>query len=165
MQEKKEKVINPEHIEQLLKLVNDGAYFKLVSLTVCEVTPGHSRVEIELGEKHKNTFGGLHGGVFATIVDTAAFWSVYCDVPEEAGHVSLDLRVDDLSTINYGKIIAEGRRIKAGKSVCLSDVTLKHESGKLLAHGVSKLMITPGMQSISKRVSEMGLPELPPKFL
>ena len=39
------------------------------------------------------------------------------------------------------------------------------DKGKLLAHGVSKQMVTPGLQTISQAVKALGYKELPPKFL
>lgn len=115
--------------------------------------------------KHLNPFGGLHGGVYAALIDTAAYWSVYCDLDEDAGLISLDLKVDNLSTAKGGKLVVEGNRIKVGRSICLSEATVTDEQGKLLAHGSSKQMVTRGLQSIHQAVIATGYPSLPPKFL
>jgi hypothetical protein len=40
-------------------------------------------------KKHMNPFGGIPGGVYASAIDTAAYWSAYCDLPEEKGLVSI----------------------------------------------------------------------------
>ena len=34
-----------------------------------------------------------------------------------------------------------------------------------LAHGISKMMVTPGLQTINDALDFMGQPPLPPKFL
>ncbi len=115
--------------------------------------------------KHLNPFGGIHGGVYASIIDTAAYWAVYCELEEDAGLISLDLKVDNLSTAKEGKLIVEGRQIKVGRSICLSEATVTDTQGKLLAHGTSKQMVTQGLQSIDQAVVAMGHQALPPKFL
>ena len=108
---------------------------------------------------------GLHGGVYASVIDTAAYCAVYCEVDKDAGLISLDLKVDDLATIKGGKLIVEGKRIKIGRTICLSEATVSDEQGKLLAYGTSKQMVTQGLQSMKQAVMAMGYHSLPPKFL
>ena len=71
---------NPEHIEAVLNLINQGPYFKHLSMPVKEIGIGYSLVELDLGKEHLNPFGGVHGGVYASAIDTAAYWAVYCEV-------------------------------------------------------------------------------------
>jgi acyl-coenzyme A thioesterase PaaI-like protein len=50
-----------------------------------ELGVGCSVVVMKIGKKHMNPFEGLHGGIYASAIDTAAYWSAYCDLPEEKG--------------------------------------------------------------------------------
>lgn len=158
------KDVNKEHITALLELVNKGPFFRLIAMTVREVGPGYSRVEVDLAEKHHNPSGGIHGGVYASIIDTAAYYAGYCSVAEDAGLVSIDLKVDNLAAVNAGHITAEGKLIKAGRTICLTEATVKDENGKLLAHGTSKLLVAPGLQTVEQTVTARGHKPLPPKF-
>ncbi|SBW09834.1 Thioesterase superfamily protein [uncultured delta proteobacterium] len=157
--------LNPAHIASLLELLNQSPYSRLLSMEITAMGPGHALVAAALGEKHRNTFGGLHGGVHASVIETAAYWALYCDLPEDAGMVTLDLAVTDLAPAKNGELRAEARRIKAGRTICLAEVTVTDATGKLLAHGTSKLMVTPGLQSVRQSVAAMGREPLPPKFL
>jgi uncharacterized protein (TIGR00369 family) len=159
------KKLNPEHLEAILDLINKSPYFKLLSMKATKLDFGYARVEVDLDTKHLNPFGGLHGGVYASIIDTAAYWAVYCDLGEDVGLVTLDLKVDNLSTAKDGKLIVEGRKIKVGRSICLSEATITDEKGKLLAYGTSKQMVTEGLQSMNQAVTAMGYESLPVKFL
>ncbi len=118
---------------------------------------------MDLEPKHQNPFGGVHGGVYATLIDCAAFWSVYSDIAEDSGLITLDLKVDYLAAIKGGRAVVEGRRIKAGKTVCLSEASVTDLSGKLLAHGSSKQLVTQGLQSVKTSAEALGI-ILPPKF-
>jgi S-adenosylmethionine:tRNA-ribosyltransferase-isomerase (queuine synthetase) len=73
--------------------------------------------------------------------------------------------VDNISIIQSGKVIVEGRQIKAGRTICFSEGTIKDENGKILAHGISKVLVTNGLQTINQAVMEMGYEPLPPKFI
>lgn len=157
--------INPEHLTALMKMVNDGAYYRLLSMEVVDIGMGYSRVEVDLREKHTNPFGSIHGGVYSSIIDTSAYWSAYCELEESAGLTTIDIDVNILSMISSGFVIVEGRSIKVGRSVCLTEASAKDESGKLLAYGTSKLMVLQGKQSINDAMKTMGCEALPPKFL
>lgn len=157
--------LNPEHIKAVIELINRGPYFRLLSMEVCELGKGYSKVVVDLENKHLNPFGGIHGGVYASLIDTAAYWAVYCDVEENAGLISLDLKVDNLAPIKDGRLVVEGKRIKAGRRICIAEALIIDNQGKYLAHGISKQMVTPGLQTITQAVSAMGYKSLPPKFI
>jgi uncharacterized protein (TIGR00369 family) len=85
--------------------------------------------------QHLNPFGGLHGGVYASAIDTAAYWAVYCELDEDAGYTTIDLKVDYLAPVSAGKMIVKGRRIRVGKTMCLAEATAFDQTDKWLAHG------------------------------
>jgi len=157
--------INQNHIEKLMDLMNQGPYYQLLSMKLCGVDCGSSRVEVELKREHLNPFGIVHGGAFSSMLDTAAYWSVYCELDEGVGLTTIDLSVNFLAMASEGLLIVEGRSIKVGRSICLAEAYLRNESGKLLAQGTSKLMVLEGKQSPDNAVLALGGNPLPPKFL
>jgi uncharacterized protein (TIGR00369 family) len=98
----------------------------------------------------------VHGGVFSSLVDAAAYWALYPEVDEGKWMTTVEMKLNLLAPARSGRLIAEGRRIKFGQTLGLGEAIVKDEGGKLLAHGTGTFMI----------VSGQGLPEtLPPKFL
>ena len=112
-----------------------------------------------------NPFGIVHGGLYSSVIDTAAYWAAYCELAEDVGYTSIDVTVNNLSMINAGEIIVEGKSLKIGRSICLAEASVKDTHGKLLAHGTSKLMILQGKQSINHVIESIGNSALPPKFI
>lgn len=159
------RMLNPEHIKAVIDLINQGPYFRLLSMEVCELGSGYSKVVVDLGRKHLNPFGGIHGGVYSSLIDTAAYWAVYGDVEENAGLISLDIKVDNLAPIKEGRLVVEGKQIKAGRNICIAEAVIINHQGKYLAHGTSKQMVIPGLQTIAQAVYAMGYKPLPPKFI
>lgn len=158
--------INPAHTQALMALLTKAPYFSLLGMEFQAMEEGYCRLALTLDPaRHGNSFGGVHGGVYSSIIDTVAYWALYCQVPEEQGYTSLDLNVTNLAMVSAGTLIAEGRVIRAGRSICLSEATVKDEAGKLLAHGISKLMLLEGKQSLRTLLGAAGEPPLPPKFL
>ncbi len=153
------KVLNPEYVKRVNQLINESPYFKLLSMTISDAGIGFSLLEIDVVRKHLQAFGFVHGGVFASIIDAAAFWALFYEIEDEtAGATSVDLKLNYLAPAASGKLIAKGRRIKLGKKLGYADVTVTDEHGKLLAHGTSTLMILPGHRLVIDQ-------PLPSKFI
>lgn len=150
--------LNPDYLQAAMKLANDCPYFRLLSMKIVDLSLGHARMETVVEEKHRQAFGFVHGGVFASIIDTAAFWSAFCDFDETVGITSVDLKLNYLAPIQEGKLIAEGKRLKMGKTLGLGEAEIRTEKGKLVAQGTSTLIVLPGF-------GFDGGPNLPPKFI
>jgi uncharacterized protein (TIGR00369 family) len=159
------KTLNPDHLKAVLDLINQGSYFRLLSMKVCEMGKGFAKVEMDVESKHLNPFGGIHGGVYSSLIDTATYWAVYCDVDENAGLISLDVKVDNLAPVKDGHLVVEGKRIKAGRNICIAEASIVDGQGKYLAYGTSKQMVIPGLQTMAQALSAMGHKPLPPKFI
>lgn len=157
--------LNPDHVQAVIKAINQGPYFKHLSMPVKEMGTGYSIVELKVGNEHLNPFGGIHGGAYASVIDTAAYWAAYCELDEGVGLISIDLKIDYLAPISDGVITTKGRSIKIGKSMCLAEATATDKDGKWLAHGTSKMMVTKGLQAIGDALSFTGSKALPPKFI
>ncbi|MGD8291257.1 MAG: PaaI family thioesterase [Desulfobacterales bacterium] len=151
--------LNAAYIRRVNQLINRCPYFKLLSMKIRDVGPGFSILEIDLSEKHLQPFGMVHGGVFASIIDAAAFWALFFDIEDQkAGATTVDLKLNYLAPAASGKLIAKGRQIKLGKTLGYAEAEVTDADGKILAHGTSTLIILAGK----------GLdtdPPLPPKFI
>jgi uncharacterized protein (TIGR00369 family) len=157
--------LNPDHVQTIINAINESPYFKHLSMTVKDIGIGYSIVELDMGNEHLNPFGGIHGGAYASVIDTAAYWATYCELDEKVGLISIDLKIDYLSPIRDGVITTKGRRIKMGKSMCLAEATAMNKDNKWLAHGTSKMMVTRGLQTIDDALKFTGSKALPPKFI
>ena len=120
-------------------------------------------MRIGLERKHLSPYMAIQGGVYSALIDAAAYWAVYAELPEEAGLITMDVTVNNLSSIKEGTIVAMGRRIKVGRSICLADVRVEDNTGRI-PQGTSKLLVTQGLQPIDQ-IAELAGTRLPPKFL
>lgn len=150
--------LNPAYLHAVSELANNCPYFQLLSMKIMELSLGHALLETVVEEKHVQAFGFVHGGVFASIIDTAAFWSAFCDLDEDTGITSVDLKLNYLAPVRKGKLIARGRRLKMGKTLGLGEADIRGEDGRLIAQGTSTLIVLPGFGFAHG-------PELPPKFI
>jgi uncharacterized protein (TIGR00369 family) len=136
---------NPAYVERVNQLANRCPYFELLSMKIVDVGRGFSVLEIDLAQKHLQPFGFVHGGVFASIIDAAAFWAVFYEIEDQnTGVTTVDLKLNYLAPAVSGKLIAKGRQIKLGKTLGYAEAEVTAENGKILAHGTSTLILLPG---------------------
>lgn len=160
------KTLNPEHIEVLLKFANASPFASLLGLETIEVGIDSCRMEMKVEEKHLNPYGGIHGGVYESLIDTATYWAAYGQLDEADGLTTIDLKADLLGTVTKGTLIVTSKAIKVGRSICLSEATITDQDGKLLCHGSSKLMVLNNRQEqMKEQFAKYGISSIPPKFL
>jgi uncharacterized protein (TIGR00369 family) len=153
------KTPNPEYVKRMCEIVSTCPYFELLSMKLMDMGIGYSVLEIDLTQKHLQPYGMVHGGVFASIIDAAAFWAVYFGIEDDAaGMTTVDLKLNFLAPAASGKLIARGRQIKAGRTLGYAEAKVVDQNEKVLAHGTSTVIILPG-----KAVE--ADPPLPPKFI
>ena len=133
--------INPDYLNAVKETVNPCPYFTLLSMELKDLGWGESRLEIMVQEKHLQPFGIVHGGVFSSLLDAAAFWAVYTQVPDDLGMTTVELKLNYLAPLTTGRMIATGRSIRVGKTLCLGEASIANEEGLLLAHGTSTMML------------------------
>jgi uncharacterized protein (TIGR00369 family) len=150
--------INPDYLNAVKETVNPCPYFTLLSIEIKDLGWGESHLDIMVQEKHLQPFGIVHGGVFSSLVDAAAFWAVYTQVPEELGMTTVELKLNYLAPLSSGRMIAKGKSIRVGKTLCLGEASITNEEGLLLAHGTSTMMIL-------RDLPIQGRSEWPSKYL
>ncbi len=137
--------LNPTYKEAVTKVVNRSPYFSLLSMEVKDLKWGTSHLEIQLEEKHLQPFGNVHGGVMASVVDAATFWATFPQVENGLGLTTVEIKVNYLAPVQKGKLRAEGRCIKMGKTLALGEAFVRDEGDRLIAHGTSTMMVLPGL--------------------
>ncbi len=137
--------LNPRYVETVATVVNKCPYFSLLSMEIKDLQWGTSLLEVSLGEKHLQPFGIVHGGVIASVVDAAAFFAVFPQVKKGMGLTTVEMKLNYLAPVWKGKLMAEGRCIKMGKTLALGETHVKNGEGTLVAHGTATMMIVPNL--------------------
>jgi uncharacterized protein (TIGR00369 family) len=108
-----------------------------------EVEEGRVVFTIEPGEHHYNPIGSVHGGVYATVLDSATGCAVHSTLPAGVAYTSLDLNVKFVRgmTAGTGRATCEGRVVHRGRRTALAEATLADGQGRLLATATSTCLI------------------------
>jgi uncharacterized protein (TIGR00369 family) len=136
--------LNPEYLVRLYRIINESPFPRHLPMRVTDMTMDTSRVDLDIAQCHMQPFGIVHGGVIATLVDTATFWAGFGPLPEDSGLVNVDLKLNYLEAATKGRLVATGRRIRTGRTTSYAEAYVHSEEGRLIAHGTSTLMALPG---------------------
>ncbi|HEV7490895.1 MAG TPA: PaaI family thioesterase [Rhodanobacteraceae bacterium] len=135
---------NPAYIKTVQDLVHAAPYPKLIGMSIGTLDFDRCTIELTLREDHMQPFGIVHGGVLATLIDTATFWAAFMRLPEDAGLVNVDLKLNYLKVVVRGHLRAEGECLRAGRQISYTVASVFNDEGELVAHGTSTMMALPG---------------------
>jgi uncharacterized protein (TIGR00369 family) len=116
----------------------------LIGFGMKSVEPGHAVVEFEAGDRHANPMGTLHGGVLCDIADAAMGMAYAASLGEGETFTTLELKINFLRPVWTGKLIADGRLVKGGRTVGLVECTITDDADRLVARASSTCMTLRG---------------------
>jgi len=107
------------------------------------VEPGEVVFTLEPAEFHYNPIGSVHGGIYATLLDSACGCAVQSTLPAGTGYTSLDLSVRFLRgiTVDTGRVRCAGRVVQAGRRTALAHAEITDADGRLLAEASSSCLL------------------------
>jgi uncharacterized protein (TIGR00369 family) len=93
--------------------------------------------------KHYNPLGSVHGGWFATLLDSALGCAVHSTLPAGKAYTTLELKVNIVRALTDAVpfVRAEGRVIHLGRQVATAEARLIGPDGKLYAHATTTCLI------------------------
>ena len=116
----------------------------LLDMWPTEVEEGRAVFAATPAEFHYNPIGLVHGGLAATMIDSATGCAVHTTLPAGVGYSTLDLSVTYVRPITRatGRVTCEATVVHRGRTVATAEARLVAEAtGKLLAHGTATLLV------------------------
>jgi uncharacterized protein (TIGR00369 family) len=116
----------------------------LLGFELVEVDDGRTVFEVQPTEAHYNPIGTVHGGLAATLIDSATGCAVHSTLPAGVGYTSTDLQVRFVRAItrDTGPIRCEGTVVHRGRRIATAEARLTARE-RLLAHGTASTLILP----------------------
>ena len=115
----------------------------LMGMWIAEVSEGRVVFAAEPAEYHYNPLGTVHGGVMATLLDSALGCAVQSMLLAGTSYTTLELKVNYLRpvTTKTGTLYCEGKIIHLGGRVATAEGRLTNAEGKLYAHGTTTCLL------------------------
>ena len=116
-------------------------FIEHLGLRFTEKSNGLVRLRLDPKPEFENSWGSLHGGVLMTLLDVALASAGRALDDDCNGALTVEMKVNFIAAA-AGPVIAEGRALRAGRSLIFSEGELRSEDGTLLAKatGTFKLL-------------------------
>ncbi|MBL1117614.1 PaaI family thioesterase [Streptomyces sp. 110] len=116
---------------------------RLLGMRFDEVDPGRVVVSLDTRPDFANPLGTVHGGIAATLLDSAMGCAVHTTLPAGVGYTTLELKVNYIRAARTDgqTLIAEGTVLHAGRRTATAEGKVLDEQGKLIAHATTTCMI------------------------
>jgi uncharacterized protein (TIGR00369 family) len=107
------------------------AYARFLGLELCEKDGGQAAICLEVRDELKQNQGVVHGGAIASLIDTASAFAILAVLKENEQVTTTDLTIHYLRPVTSGRMIAEGKIVRAGRRRFV--VSVEVENNGLLA--------------------------------
>ncbi len=111
-----------------------------------ELGSGSAVFEVEPAEYHYNPIGVVHGGLLATVLDSAMGCAVHSTLPQGTGYTTLELKVNFVrpATKHTGPLRCEARVLHRGRRSATAEGRVIDTEGKLYAHATTTCLVMEG---------------------
>jgi acyl-CoA thioesterase len=114
---------------------------EVLQIHFVEAAAGRARLEMVVAERHLRTFGMLHGGVMATLLDAAMGSAAMTLAPPENDVVTVQLNVNFIRAAWEGEALAATSEIvHAGRRTAVARSELRTADGALVASASGTFM-------------------------
>jgi uncharacterized protein (TIGR00369 family) len=116
----------------------------LLGFELVEIEEGRVVFAVEPGPQHYNPIGSVHGGLAATLIDSATGCAVHSTLPAGVGYTTTDLQVRYVRGITRetGRVVCEGTVVHRGRTLATAEARVT-AGDRLLAHGTAGVLILP----------------------
>ena len=107
---------------------------KTIGFSISDFRPGSCVVECTIEDKHLNMGGVAHGGIHATLLDTAMGGTLVSLLSEEEWCATAQLDVSYLNSVGTGvRLIASAEVVRRGRNIAHVEGRLDSEEGVKVA--------------------------------
>lgn len=117
--------------------LNELPFAKLIGMRLADIRPNEAVVEIDMRDDLRQPFGVMHGGVTASLIDTAMAFAVRTCLDDTTPTATIDLTIHYIRPHTNGKAICTAKVVRPGKRIFTVSADVMNEEGKLIATGLS----------------------------
>jgi uncharacterized protein (TIGR00369 family) len=134
--------MSEKDLGDLEELVRASEFQRWAGLELAGLTEGSATFAFKPLPHHRNLVGGLHGGVLATLADTATGVAMHSAIWPERTHVTLQLDLHFVASPGTDRVVATGRVIRAGRRIGFAEGEIADEEGTTVATASATFAIT-----------------------
>jgi uncharacterized protein (TIGR00369 family) len=138
--------MRPERIEALLTMFNEVAPIaRTFGMRLSFNDDGQAVVELPYNAGLDHALAGVHGGVYATLLDTAGWFTSAAARDVHCWLATAEMSVHFLAPVERSCLRAVGQLIKKGSRQDVVEMRLYDGEGRLVAHATGTFIVLPNV--------------------
>jgi uncharacterized protein (TIGR00369 family) len=117
---------------------------ELLGLEFTHLAPDTATVEMDVQPAHANPMGSVQGGILTALSDLAMGGAFASGLGEGESFTTLELKINFLKPVWTGRLRAEARVVKRGRTAGLTECDVRNGDGDLIARASSTCMVLRG---------------------
>jgi uncharacterized protein (TIGR00369 family) len=135
-----------KRINELLHLFNERAPIaRAFGMRLSYSDEGNAVVDLPYNPDLDHALGGIHGGVYATMLDTAGWFTAAAAHDIDCWLATAEISIHFLAAVQRSPLRAVGRLIKQGKRQDISEMHLYDGEGRLVGHATGTFIVLPNV--------------------
>lgn len=104
---------------------------------------GYTRYFLDPNPATINAMFTVHGGVIATLMDTAMGSAVFTKLADNTAYTTLELKVNFIRSvaIDGSRLTCEANAVHVGRRTATAEGRITDANGKLIAHGSTTILV------------------------
>jgi len=94
-------------------------------------------------EKHKQIHQVVHGGVMATLADTAGGFASFLAAPVGSRVVTIEMKINFLEAVADGELVADARVLRLGRTTSVVECDVTDSEGRLAGKALMTFAVIP----------------------
>ncbi len=111
---------NPDFQQRVRESFDRQGVMSLIGAQLTRIGPGETDICIHYSERLGQQHGFFHGGILATIADSACGYAAFSLMPADASVLTIEFKTNFLAPADGEILIARGRVIKPGRTITVS---------------------------------------------
>ena len=114
-----------------------------LGMELCELREDYARLKLPFREEWNQAAGVVHGGVLATLIDTAVVPAIGSGYDDRRDFVTIDMQVQYMGAVVEQDLYVEGWVTKRGRAVVFARAEVRRGDGTLVAAGTLSFSVRP----------------------
>ncbi|MFZ0819780.1 MAG: PaaI family thioesterase [Candidatus Acidiferrales bacterium] len=106
---------------------------KLFGFELDSIERGSAVMTMQVRKRHKQVHGVVHGGILASLADTAGALAAYPLLPRKTRLATVEMKINYLEPVDRGKIVAEASLLRLGRTLAVVECEIQDAAGTLAA--------------------------------
>lgn len=127
--------------DDLRERVAASAFHRAFGLEILDADRGAVELGWQARPEHLNLQGLVHGGVLATLLDTAMGLAVRTGLESGRRHVTVEMGVHYVRPAHPGPVRARGRTTRVGREIAFAEAEVVDVEGRVLARATGTFSV------------------------